>query len=153
VTGPVLRIGEPAADFSLVSTSGNMVLLSSLKGKVVVLAFWASWCGPSTKAIGDLAGAYRQIAAKGAAVIAVASDRDPKAVISYAKSKKLPFPVLLDSTCSVAATRGVTQLPAIFVIDKTGRVRFRNEEFPGLAATLRQIKAAGGPTSVAGANR
>ena len=127
---------EPAPDFTLADLQGKTVSLASLKGRVVVLDFWASWCEPCLNSFPGMKrmvedfrndpkirflfiNSWERVA-----------DRQKNAT-DFLAAKKYPFEVLLDSQDKVIAAFQVEAIPTQFLIDGRGRIRFKNEGFAG----------------------
>ena len=125
--------GQRAPEFSLPSLKGPTVALSSQRGKVVLVDFWAQWCEPCKKELPALEKLSRDYAAKGVVVLAVNIDKQRDNAERMAKQLGLTLDVLLDPAGSVAATYDLPKMPTSFVIDKKGIVRFVNAGFDGLA--------------------
>lgn len=110
----------PKATF--VTLTGKIVQMADLKGKVVLVNFWATTCGTCIKEMPSLVDAYNIHKNKGLEIITVAMDYDPPAqVLNYATQKKLPFMVMHDGFGDVAKAfrhKGIT--PTTFIYDKTG---------------------------------
>jgi peroxiredoxin len=117
--------GKPAPDFRLASLDGRTVSPADFRGKKkLVVGFWASWCGPCRMELPALARLYR-LTHKGDAdyeMVAISIDEDRAAAEVAATQLKVPFAVLLDPTGKTARTYGVEAIPALFVIDKDGKV-------------------------------
>ncbi|MGO9309249.1 MAG: TlpA disulfide reductase family protein [Spirochaetia bacterium] len=108
-------------DFSLESLNGGKVSLSSFKGKVVLLSFWATWCGPCKQEMPAMQTLYKKLKDKGFEVVAVDMMEDKATVAQFVKSAGYTFPVLLDSTGEVGG--GVYEaraIPTNYVVDKGG---------------------------------
>lgn len=117
---------RPAAkDFSLPDLAGRQVKLADLRGKVVFLNFWASWCPPCRAEMPSMQKLNDLLKKKKFVMLAAAQDQDQKKAVSFIKSNKYTFPVLLDPRGKVARLYGVTAYPTTFLIDKKGRVRAR----------------------------
>jgi thiol-disulfide isomerase/thioredoxin len=114
-------LGRPAADFSLSDLSGRAYRLGSLRGKVVVLDFWASWCGPCRRSMPQIEALHREFARKGLVVLGVNSE-DPDAASKYLREKGYSFPTLMDKTGTVGNQFNVKGIPTSVVIDRTGKV-------------------------------
>lgn len=115
--------GEKAADFTLPDINGKKVSFSEFKGKVVVLNFWATWCGPCRAEMPSLNNLYNEYKDKGLVVLAVSVDASEKPVKSFARELKLTFPVLMDKDKAVSFDEyAALGLPTTFLIDKNGIV-------------------------------
>ncbi|MBZ0155874.1 MAG: TlpA family protein disulfide reductase [Alphaproteobacteria bacterium] len=115
--------GSAAPDFTLPDISGKKISLSEGKGKVVLLNFWATWCGPCRAEMPSLVNLYRELREKGLVVLAVSVDTTVKPVQVFAAEKSLPFPVLLDTDKEVYFDKyAVFGLPTSFLIDRKGMI-------------------------------
>jgi peroxiredoxin len=113
-----------APDFELASLDGRKVSLKDLRGKVVLLNFWATWCPPCKAEMPDLEALYREYgAARDFVVVGANLEEDAGAVEAFVRERGLSFPVLLDSEGATAGSFGVRGLPATFIIDREGRIR------------------------------
>lgn len=123
--------GRPAPDFSLQSLGGGRVSLADYRGKTIVVAFWASWCGPCRMEMPVLAQFYRQTHTpdSGFEILAISIDDSEEPAQDAANTLKIPFPVLLDADSRVANSYGVENIPMLFVIDKTGKVTYSHAGF------------------------
>jgi peroxiredoxin len=119
---------EIAPDFSLKTLGGGTVTLSSLRGSVVILDFWASWCKPCTRSLPVLHALAARLADRGVVFLALSLDRTETAAREYADSHDLaPESVLygsLDEARAVKDLYGVVGIPRTFVIDRDGWIRF-----------------------------
>jgi peroxiredoxin len=127
--------GEAASDFTLRDVNGTEMTLSSLKGKVVILSFWATWCGPCKEEMPHLQAMYSELKDKGLVVLSIATDdaRSASKVKPFVMSKGFTFPVLLDKESTVVGTYNPSKtLPYTVVIDKNGEVVRRTSGYnPG----------------------
>jgi len=122
-----------ASDFTLQTLEGNTVSLASLKGKVVLLDFWATWCGPCRETIPHLVSLHTEYHDKGLVVLGMNMDRGDLDVIRrFVKSMGIPYPILL-TTEEVAHSYGVDALPTTVIIDKEGKIR---EKIVGFSSTI-----------------
>jgi cytochrome c biogenesis protein CcmG/thiol:disulfide interchange protein DsbE len=96
--------------------------LAQLRGKVVVLNFWASWCGPCEAEAPLLERAQQKLAPEGGTVLGVTYKDDASASRDFVKQYKVTYPSLRDDKLALAPKFGTTKLPETFVIDKDGRV-------------------------------
>lgn len=110
----------PAVTFT--TLNGEKLSMSSLKGKIVLVNFWATDCPGCIKEMPDLINTYNQYKHKGFEVIAVAMPYDPPAqVLNYTQQKSLPFPVMHDGLNEmIQAFGGVNLTPTTFIYDKQG---------------------------------
>ncbi len=115
--------GQPASDFTLETLAdGKAVKLSDLKGKVVLLDFWATWCGPCRKWMPIVAKARHEFESKGLVVYAV-NEREPEAKVrEYLGVQKLDVPVLMDVTGSVGQQYRANSIPLTVVVGRDGNV-------------------------------
>ncbi|HET7764805.1 MAG TPA: TlpA disulfide reductase family protein [Burkholderiales bacterium] len=118
------KVGATAPDFAAKSISGRNVRLSELRGQVVLINFWASWCGPCRQELPLLGKIYSQYQRAGFALLAVNVDDNRKDAEGMLKRLDLKFPTLFDGGKNVAKLYGVDMMPATLVIDRDGRVRF-----------------------------
>jgi peroxiredoxin len=128
----------PAPAFSLKDLGGKTVSLADYKGKVVLLDFWATFCAPCVKAMPKLQKLHEQNAAKGFAVIGIATDEEGEKVVRPMVARtRVSYPILLDGAATWKAY-GVATLPALFLVDRSGQIIQR---FGG-AADHKTIEAA-----------
>jgi peroxiredoxin len=123
--------GQRAPEFSLPSLKGATVTLASLKGKVVLIDFWAQWCEPCKKELPQLDRLAREYAQKGVVIVAVNIDKQRENAERMVKQLGVSLPVLLDPAGSVAGTYDLPKMPTSFVVDKKGIIRYVNEGFDG----------------------
>lgn len=118
------QIGKPAPDFSLNDMNGEKVTLSEYKGKVIVLNFWATFCGPCKEEMPSLNNLFLSLKKDGLIVLAVSTDDSEKPVQSFIKAKAIAFPVLIDKDQQVFYDRyAILGLPTTFIIDRDGIIR------------------------------
>jgi cytochrome c biogenesis protein CcmG, thiol:disulfide interchange protein DsbE len=122
--GEGLGAGAPAPPLRLPALAGPEVDLQSFSGRVVLLNFWASWCGPCVEEMPSLERLYRALAPRGLVVLGVSADEDEGALLSFLKRVPVTFPVLRDPGGRVASARyRATGYPQTFVIDGAGVIR------------------------------
>jgi peroxiredoxin len=113
--------GKAAPDFALKDLSGQPVQLSQLKGKVVFLNFWATWCPPCREEIPAMMKLNAAMAGKPFQMLAVSIDEGGKeAVEAFFNQSKMLLPALLDTDNSVSKRYGITGVPETFILDKNG---------------------------------
>jgi len=122
--GGTVAAGKLAADFKLPSLNGTAISLSSLRGKVVFLNVWATWCGPCREEMPSIETLYEEFAKDpDFVVLAVSQDSEGrKAVDSYVHQNGYKFTVLLDPQNEVGDAYDVSGIPETFIIDRTGRI-------------------------------
>lgn len=123
--------GQHAPDFSLPSLKGPRVSLASMRGKVVVLDFWAQWCEPCKKELPELQKISQEMGGKNVVVIGVNIDKQRDNAQRLVRQLGLTFPIGLDPAGSVAGTYDLPKMPTSFVIDQRGVVRYVHAGFDG----------------------
>jgi peroxiredoxin/outer membrane lipoprotein-sorting protein len=118
---PPIPSGQPAPDFTLSALGSQPVTLSSLRGKVVVLDFWATWCPPCRESLPETQRLSRLPQDKGLTVLTV-DDEDAKTISGFLSQNNYSFTVLLDGKDDVARRYNVEALPSTVIIDRQGRV-------------------------------
>ena len=110
-------------DFTLESLDGRKVSLSSFKGKVVLLSFWATWCGPCKEEMPGMQALYEKLRGRGFEVVAVDMMEDKATVAKFVKTSGYTFPVLLDSTGAVGGgPYAARAIPTNYIVDKGGKL-------------------------------
>ncbi len=128
-------VGSLAPEIALTDPDGKIRKLSSLKGKVVLIDFWASWCGPCRKENPNVVNIYGKYHDKGFEVYSVSLDKDRASWLAAITKDNLSWPNHVSDLkywkSEGAATYGVTSIPATFLIDKKGKIvakKLRGEE-------------------------
>jgi thiol-disulfide isomerase/thioredoxin len=119
-----LAMGAAAPTFQLDSMAGNKVNLSDLRGKVVLLNFWASWCGPCRKEMPILEQLHKQYQSKGVTLVGVNVEPDSQDALKWLKVTPVSFPILFDRDSSVSKLYQVEGMPNTVILDRKGKVRF-----------------------------
>lgn len=120
---PAPEVNHPAPDFTLLDLGGKPVRLSDLRGKVVLINVWATWCPPCRAEMPAIQTVYEQYRDQGFTVLAVNMREDPGTVAAYIEQGGLTFPALLDRDGAVSNLYQARVLPSSFFIDKAGVVR------------------------------
>ncbi len=120
-------IQEPAKDFELVALDGQSYRLSALRGKVVLIDFWATWCAPCVAEMPVLARLYEKHRQAGFEILAISRDTDKSKVSEFVSKHKLLFPVLLGT--KIGRLYGVNGIPDNIFIDRSGNIRYRKSGF------------------------
>jgi peroxiredoxin len=132
--GVPVTAGQPAPDFALKSSAGANQRLSEWRGEVVVLSFWADWCGRCSDQLEQLARLQARYAARGVRVVGVNIDRD--AAPGRAAAERLKLLTLHDADQSVARQYDLSDLPLTVVVDAHGTVRHVHQKYRGGDAAL-----------------
>jgi len=115
-----LSKGNLAPDFSLYDVEGKGIKLSDFQGKVVMLNFWATWCGPCKAEVPSMEALYQDYKDKGFVILAVNVGDSKNKVEKFVAENSLTFPILLDWSKNVSRQFQVNGLPTTFIIDKNG---------------------------------
>ena len=115
--------GKLAPDFRLQDVSGNPVRLRDLRGQVVLINLWATWCPPCLAEMPDLAAVYNAHKSEEFLILGVDDQERRETVVDFLAHNPLPYPILLDTDSRVARAYGVSFLPASFLIDRRGILR------------------------------
>lgn len=136
---------QPAPDFLLPDLNGQVVRLSQLKGKVVLLNVWTTWCPPCRKEMPTMETLYRRLKSADFLMLAVSQDVDGQhTVVPYLQEGGFTFPVLLDVQGEVGKKYGVTGYPETFIIDRQGNVVYHHIGYndwsqPAVETALRRL--------------
>lgn len=126
-TGQSLQAGDPAPEFQFQNASGQAIALSDFKGKVVIVNFWATWCGYCKLEMPYIQQVYDEWLEKGLVLLAIDLGEDADTVAQFVQEEGIPFPVLLDSEGKVTIQyfkgMDVISIPRTFFIDKDGVIQ------------------------------
>ena len=120
-----IQPGVQAPEISLPDTSDSIINLSSLKGKVVLIDFWASWCGPCRQSIPSIVKLHNKYKDKGFEVLGVSLDAKKKDWLAAVKYFKMKYTLVMDSAAwnsKIAGMYGVEAIPASFLVDREGKI-------------------------------
>jgi len=112
----------PPVDFNLLDLTGKRVILSGLKGKIVFLNFWATWCSPCREEMPSMQKLYARFKDKDFAMVAVSLNEPASAVKNFFKDYNLTFTALLDSDGELMSPYGIRGIPNTFIIDRDGTI-------------------------------
>jgi thiol-disulfide isomerase/thioredoxin len=134
----------PAPAFTLASRAGGDVSLADLKGQVVMINFWASWCGPCRQEFPALDQIYAKYRPMGFTLVAINVESDKANAERFLGATPVSFPILFDPENKVSGSYGVSGMPTTVLIDRQGRVRWQHRAYkPGDEAKyIEQIRAA-----------
>ena len=134
------RVGEPAPGFKLQNLDGQSISLSDLRGKPVMLNFWATWCPPCRSEMPYIQEIYEEWSGKGLEVLAINIGESPSKVKEFLQSYNLSLPVLLDTKQAAARKYNVPPIPTTFFIDKDGTIQVKIiGAFPSKAAIEKNL--------------
>ena len=135
---------QPAPAFTLASRAGGEVSLADLKGQVVMINFWASWCGPCRQEFPALDQIYAKYKPMGFTLVAINVESEKSDAEKFLSRTPASFPILFDPDNKVSSQYGVSAMPTTILVDRQGRVRWLHRAYkPGDEAEyIEQIRAA-----------
>lgn len=146
LTGPAQALdkGAAAPEIALKTLSGEAIKLSSLKGKVVLIDFWASWCAPCRESMPFLEKLSQSYKGQGLVVLGVNIDNDVAAARKFLKEMPVSFQVVNDAEKQVAKAYGPPTMPSSYIIDKRGVVHvvhagFRRADAAKIEAEIKSL--------------
>jgi thiol-disulfide isomerase/thioredoxin len=126
------QIQGPAPDFALKSNSGSNLRLSELRGEVVMINFWASWCGPCRQEMPLLNEIHQRYKPLGFTVLGVNVEEDSNQAKDLLKQIPVSFPILFDNDSTVSKLYEVSAMPSTVLIDRDGNMRYLHRGYkPG----------------------
>jgi peroxiredoxin len=124
--------GGPAPQFTLAARGGPQVSLAQYKGQVVMINFWASWCGPCRQEMPLLESIYKKYNKLGFTLLGVNVEPDSQAANDWLKQTPVSFPILYDKDSKVSKLYDVAGMPSTVIIDRSGRLRMLHRGYkPG----------------------
>ncbi len=124
--------GKPAPDFALKSSTGENLRLSEYRGDVVMINFWATWCGPCRQEMPLLDELYSRYQRVGFRLLGVNIDDDSSRAMSMISELGVSFPVLFDTRKEVSKLYDVDAMPVTILVDREGKVRYIHQGYkPG----------------------
>lgn len=145
VASATLTPGKPAPSFSLKLVDGKTTLCTNdVRGKVVVLDFWATWCVPCQAEVPNLQDLHKRYSDDGVVVLGVSVDEEGAVAVSdFMKQKGLTYRMALDPGGKVAAKYDALPVPTLYLLDKKGVIRYSKKAFKSrdVASIEKRIKA------------
>ena len=123
--------GERAVDFTLTTLDGKSVKLSSLRGKVVLIDFWATWCKPCKEELPLLEKLHQKWKGKGLVILAININKKKEDATRFASANKLTMQLPFDGSSDVVAKYKPPKMPSSYLVDKKGIIRKLNAGFYG----------------------
>ena len=142
ITSAQIKVDQMAPEISLPGVKGKTITLSSLKGKVVLIDFWASWCGPCRAAMPGVVKLYQKYKNKGFEIYGVSIDSKKRDWIKAIAKDKITYTQVNDTAgwySPVTVAYGVDAIPNTFLLDKTGKVVAINLEDAELEAKIKEL--------------
>jgi peroxiredoxin len=124
-----LKVGAPFPDFNVKDLEGKPLSLANYKGKVVLIDFWATWCGPCVAELPHVQEAYEKHHANGFEIIGISLDQDREKLTSFIEKKKMTWPQFFDGQGwenDLAGKYGIRSIPATFLVDGQGKIIGKN---------------------------
>ena len=137
--------GAPVApDFRLANRAGGEVSLAALRGQVVMINFWASWCGPCRQEFPALDAVYRKYKPMGFTLVGINVESEKADAERFLGQRPVTFPILFDPDNRVSGSYGVKAMPTTVLVDRQGRVRWQHMAYKPCdeAQYIEQIRAA-----------
>ncbi len=126
--GEVGRTEPRVPDFSVQDLDGKVVRMADFRGQVVLIDFWATWCGPCRVSIPHLIELYNEYSSKGFTVLGISLDqRGPAVVRPFVATNKIPYPVVMGDQATVQRFGSVRAIPTAFLVDAEGYIVGRYE--------------------------
>jgi thiol-disulfide isomerase/thioredoxin len=124
----------PLSEYGLEGT------IPDVEGKIVILDFWASWCGPCAKSFPALDKFYQEYQDKGVIIIGVSVDEDPDAMKGFLKKIPVHFPIVRDAKQKLVAEVNIGAMPTTVILDSKGHERYRHRGFHG-EKTIHELRS------------
>lgn len=120
------RLTTKPVELKFTGTDGKEVDLAGLRGKVVLVDFWATWCGPCQAELPNVIATYQKLHEKGFEIVGISLDQDKEKLLAYVKDNAMPWPQYFDGKGwqnEISSRFGISSIPAMWVLDKKGMIR------------------------------
>ena len=124
---PGMPTAAPLPDVTVTTLSGEVVNLADLRGRPVLINFWATWCPPCREEMPALERIESRWAERHVAVVVINFEEDEKTIRGYLTENRLSLPIFQDTSGKAAEQLNITYLPTTLFVDSTGVIRSRNE--------------------------
>lgn len=122
------KVGDSIPDFASFNLEGK---LPDCSGKVLLIDFWASWCGPCAQSFPAMESLQKKYAEQGFQIVAISVDEKQQAMEKFLKKTPASFAVVRDASQKLVEKAGVSTMPGSFLVDQTGKVRFMHSGYHG----------------------
>ena len=139
-----LKVGSPPIEFAVTSIDGKKLSPGEFKGKVLLLDFWATWCGPCRQEMPNLIKVYEKYNKKGFEIVGISLDRSRSDLDRYVEKNDMKWPQYFDGKYyqnEVAALYGIMSIPATYLIDKKGNIRYKSLRGRQLEVAVQELLA------------
>jgi thiol-disulfide isomerase/thioredoxin len=124
-----VAVGQPFPALEFKGLDGKPVSIAALKGKVILIDFWATWCGPCRREMPTVISLYQKCHERGFEIVGISLDKDRETLEKYIEANKMPWPQYFDGKVwknDISTRFGIDAIPATILIDKEGVVRFKD---------------------------
>jgi peroxiredoxin len=138
----LLAVGNTFPDFNEKDVTGKPLSIANYKGKVVLIDFWATWCGPCIAELPNVLKAYKEYHSKGFEIIGISLDKDEEALTSFTKKREMPWQQYFDGKFwenKLAVQYGIQSIPATFLLDKQGKIVAKGLRGDALSAEVAKL--------------
>lgn len=137
-----LAIGGEPLDFNVKSTDGKTLSPAAFKGKVLLIDFWATWCGPCVKEMPHVKQVYDKYHSKGFEIVGISLDQSRDRLDQYVKTNAIAWPQYFDGKWwnnDVAVRYGIKSIPATILVDRSGKIRYKSLRGKQLENAVQQL--------------
>lgn len=136
--GKGLKVGDTLPDLNTLDLEGD--LPGDLKGKIVLVDFWASWCGPCKESFPVMEELHKKYAAKGVVILAVNVDEKAEAMKDFLKDHPVTFTVVRDAKKKLVGLANIPSMPSSFIVGSDGKVAAMHKGFHGKETAAQYVK-------------